>query len=234
MLGGEATDGLAKGESGGHPITGMRRIKRGFPDARARASTASNLRKPAAPWWAGRFPFMGLSARIEKHQCITLLSGHYGRQIMRVSDILKVKGNTLFTVTPDTTLHDAVNAMAEHDIGSLVVMEYGDLVGMLTFREIMLTLSKNGGSVGTSTIRKVMDDHPLTCTPETDVNEVRRMMLEHHVRYLPVLESRTLMGVISFYDVAKAVVEEQGFENRMLKAYIRDWPEEQQEQQPAR
>ena len=70
-----------------------------------------------------------------------------------------------------------------------------------------------------------MDDHPLTCTPETDVNEVRRMMLEHHVRYLPVMESRTLMGVISFYDVAKAVVEEQGFENRMLKAYIRDWPE---------
>src|SRR6202012_3104282 len=145
---------------------------------------------------------------------------------MRVSDILKVKGNTLFTVTPDTTLHDAVNAMAEHDIGSLVVMEYGDLVGMLTFREIILTLSENGGSVGTSTIRKVMDDPPLTCTPETDVNEVRRMMLEHHVRYLPVMESRTLMGVISFYDVAKAVVEEQGFENRMLKAYIRDWPEE--------
>jgi CBS domain-containing protein len=153
---------------------------------------------------------------------------------MRVSDILKVKGNTLFTVTPDTTLREAVDAMAEHDIGSLVVMEYGDLVGMLTFREIILTLSKNGGSVGTSTIRKVMDDHPLTCTPETDVNEVRRMMLEHHVRYLPVMESRTLMGVISFYDVAKAVVEEQGFENRMLKAYIRDWPEEQQEQQPAR
>ena len=96
---------------------------------------------------------------------------------MRVSDILKVKGNTLFTVTPDTTLHDAVNTMAEHDIGSLVVMEYGDLVGMLTFREIILTLSKHGGSLGTSTIRKLMDDHPLTCTPETDVNEVRRMML---------------------------------------------------------
>ena len=104
---------------------------------------------------------------------------------MRVSDILKVKGNMLFTVTPDTPLHDAVNTMAEHDIGSLVVMEYGDLVGMLTFREIIVTLNNNGGSVGT-TIRKVMDDHPLTCTPETDVNEVRRMMLEHHVRYLPV------------------------------------------------
>jgi CBS domain-containing protein len=56
---------------------------------------------------------------------------------------------------------------------------------------------------------------------------VRRMMLEHHARYLPVMENRTLMGVISFYDVAKAVVEEQTFENRMLKAYIRDWPEDE-------
>jgi len=61
------------------------------------------------------------------------------------------------------------------------------------------------------------------------VNEVRRMMLEHHVRYLPVMEKNVLMGVISFYDVAKAVVEEQGFENKMLKAYIRDWPEQQEE-----
>lgn len=147
---------------------------------------------------------------------------------MRVSDILKVKGNTLFTVTPETPLADAVDTMAEHDIGSLVVMEYGDLVGMLTFREIINTISKNGGTVGGSTIRKVMDDHPLTCTPETDVDEVRRMMLEHHVRYLPVMDSRSLMGVISFYDVAKAVVEAQGFENKLLKAYIRDWPEEEQ------
>jgi CBS domain-containing protein len=153
---------------------------------------------------------------------------------MKVSDILKVKGNTLFTVTPDTSLHEAVDTMAEHDIGSLVVMEYGELVGMLTFREIIMTLHRNAGSVGTSSIRKVMDDHPITCTPETEVNEIRRMMLEHHVRYLPVLESRTLMGVISFYDVAKAVVEEQGFENRMLKAYIRDWPEEEQEQRETR
>jgi CBS domain-containing protein len=145
---------------------------------------------------------------------------------MRVSDILKVKGNALFTVTPDTPLSEAVDAMAAHDIGSLVVMEYGDLVGMLTFREIIVTLRDNGGTVGTTSIRKIMDDHPLTCTPETDVNEVRRMMLEHHARYLPVMEKRSLMGVISFYDVARAVVEEQGFENRMLKAYIRDWPEE--------
>ncbi|KVA74541.1 CBS domain-containing protein [Burkholderia ubonensis] len=147
---------------------------------------------------------------------------------MRVSDILKVKGNTLFTVTPGTPLREAVDTMAEHDIGSLVVMEYGDLVGMLTFREIILRLRENGGAIGEVQVRKVMDE-PLTCTPETDVNEVRRMMLERHARYMPVLDKKVLMGVISFYDVAKTVVEAQSFENRMLKAYIRDWPEPESE-----
>ena len=73
----------------------------------------------------------------------------------------------------------------------------------------------------------VMDEAPLTCTPETEIDEVRRMMLGRHARYMPVMTQRTLMGVISFYDVAKAVVDSQDFENRMLKAYIRDWPAEQ-------
>ena len=144
---------------------------------------------------------------------------------MKVADILRVKGNTLFTVTPDTPLAHAVGLMAEQDIGSVVVMEYGELVGMLTFREVIGRLHGNSYAVGEIRVRKVMDDSPLTVTPGTDVMEVRRLMLERHARYLPVLDGRALAGVISFYDVAKAVLEEQSFENRMLKAYIRDWPE---------
>ena len=144
---------------------------------------------------------------------------------MKVTDILRVKGNTLFTVSPDEPLARAAQTMAEMDIGSLVVMEHGDLVGMLTFREVIQAVVANGGSVGERIVRTVMDDAPLTCTPETEIDEVRRMMLQRHARYMPVLEQRTLMGVISFYDVAKTVVEAQDFENRMLKAYIRDWPE---------
>ena len=145
---------------------------------------------------------------------------------MKVSDILRVKGGTLYSANPDQTLGSALNLMAELDIGSLVVMEHGDLVGMLTFREAIVAVVKNGGGVGTSIVRNVMDDAPLTCTPQTDMDEVRRMMLLRHARYMPVLEQRTLMGVISFYDVAKAVVDAQDFENKMLKAYIRDWPVE--------
>jgi CBS domain-containing protein len=145
---------------------------------------------------------------------------------MKVSEILQVKGDILYTVSPDTALADAVATMHEHDIGSLVVMEYGDLVGMLTFREVIEALAQNGGSVGTGTVRRHMDDGPITVTPDTEVNEVRRIMLEKHARYLPVMNARTLLGVISFYDVARAVLEAQSFENRMLKAYIRDWPGE--------
>jgi CBS domain-containing protein len=143
---------------------------------------------------------------------------------MKVSDILRIKGNTLFTVEPQTRLDEALGIMAERDIGSLVVMSHGDLVGMLTFREVIVAVTSNQMKVGDKVVRTVMDDAPLTCTPETDLDEVRRMMLERHARYLPVVDKRTLMGVVSFYDVAKAVVENQDFENKMLKAYIRDWP----------
>ena len=146
---------------------------------------------------------------------------------MKVSDILRVKGGTLFTASPEEALAVGLKTMADRDIGSLVVMDHGELVGMLTFREVIAAVVKNGGTVGNSTIRSVMDDHPLTCTPETEIDEVRRMMLERHARYMPVMDQRTLMGVISFYDVAKAVVDSQDFENRMLKAYIRDWPVEE-------
>ena len=144
---------------------------------------------------------------------------------MKVSDILRVKGNTLYTAQPDQSLADAVSFMAEKDLGSLVVMDKGAVTGMLTFREVIQKVVANGGQVGSASVSQAMDARPLTCTPDTEIDEVRRMMLERHCRYMPVIDGAMLMGVISFYDVAKAVVDAQNFENKMLKAYIRDWPE---------
>lgn len=143
---------------------------------------------------------------------------------MKVSDILQVKGSVLYTVAPDTALQTAILVMSEHDIGSLVVMDYDKLIGMLTFRELIQTLAKHHGNLEGLTVRSVMSTEPLTCAMETELDEVRRIMLAQHARYLPVMDQQVLMGVISFYDVAKAVVEAQDFENTMLKAYIRDWP----------
>ena len=152
---------------------------------------------------------------------------------MQVKEVLRVKGNTLYTVAPESHLSEAVITMADQDIGSLVVMDHGELVGMLTFREVIQAIVRNGGTLGDTRVQGVMDDHPLTCTPETDLDEVRRIMLGRHARYTPVVSDRTLMGVISFYDVARAVVDSQDFENRMLKAYIRDWPVESRDELPS-
>lgn len=152
---------------------------------------------------------------------------------MRVRDILRIKGNALYTISSTESLTTAIETMSERDIGSLVVVDHGSLSGILTFREIIKVLASNGGKLGLARVGGAMDDAAVTCTPETDVSEVRRIMLEKHARYIPVVDGEVLMGVISFYDVAKAVLEKQKFENKMLKAYIRDWPVEADDQASA-
>ncbi len=149
--------------------------------------------------------------------------------MLKVSEILRVKGDTLYTATPDMAVAQAIEVMGEQDIGSLVVMESGMLAGMLTFREIIRHLKTTDGAVGETTVRAIMDDAPVSVTPNTSADEVQRLMLEKHARYIPVMDGPTLMGVISFYDMAQAIVAAQKFENNMLKAYIRDWPTDQGE-----
>ena len=144
--------------------------------------------------------------------------------MLKVSEVLKVKGHTLFTATPETLVTQALETMSAHDIGSLVIMQQGQLVGMLTFREIIRYLSKNQGTVGDVVIGSLMEQQPVSVSPDTLATEVQRLMLAHHSRYVPVMDGEMLLGVISFYDMAQAIAAAQKFENSMLKAYIRDWP----------
>ena len=146
---------------------------------------------------------------------------------MKVSDILRVKGNTLYTVSPEEPLAHAIDIMAHKDIGSLVVMDHGQMAGMLTFAEVLEALAQRQGQLGDLKVSEIYVRDPLIATPHLDVMELRRSMVERHQRYVPVQEGATLLGVISFHDVAKAVYEEQSFENRMLKSYIKSWPDEE-------
>jgi CBS domain-containing protein len=146
---------------------------------------------------------------------------------MQVREIIKLKGGTLYTATPQQSLASAIDTMAELDMGSLVVMSEGKMAGMLTFREVMLALKEHASSPNGLTVNDVMVKSPVTAFPDMEANDLRRLMIEKHSRYLPVLDGDMLMGVISFLDVAKAVLEEQSFENKMLKSYIKNWPDEQ-------
>ncbi len=147
---------------------------------------------------------------------------------MLVSEILRVKGSTLYTATADMGVTDAVHSMAENDIGSLVVMERGVLVGMLTFRELIKVLDEKGADMASLNVGTIMERDPLTADPHMDVQMLRKSMLDRHARYIPVMEGSMLLGVLSFHDVAKAVYEEQSFENKMLKSYIKNWPDEEE------
>jgi len=145
---------------------------------------------------------------------------------MLVSEILRIKGNALFTTAPGGSVLDAVKIMAQHDIGSLVVMDHGKMIGMLTFAEVLEALAKRGGALGDLKVSEIQVDDPLTATTGLDVMELRRRMLDRHARYVPVVDGPMLLGVISFHDVAKAVYDEQSFEVRMLKSYIKSGVEE--------
>ena len=143
---------------------------------------------------------------------------------MQVKEILRVKGNRLISAEPGSSAVDAVKTMAEQNLGSLVVLDQGRMSGMLTFHELLAALAKHDGALGELKVNEIMVKDPVTATPDMEVNDLRRTMLDSGARYLPVMQDGKLLGVISFRDVAKAVLEEQDFENKMLKGYIKNWP----------
>jgi CBS domain-containing protein len=143
---------------------------------------------------------------------------------MQVKEILRVKGNRLVSIEPSGRAVDAVARMASENLGSLVVMEQGRMVGLLTFHELLRAIASKGGTLGEMRVADMMVRDPVVAEPDMEVNDLRRTMLESGARYLPVIQESRLLGVISFRDVAKAVLEEQDFENKMLKGYIKNWP----------
>src|SRR6185295_1395660 len=146
---------------------------------------------------------------------------------MIVRDIVKMKGGTVYSIAPQGLVSDAVGMMVGKDIGSLVVLEGAKLAGMLTFREVLNALEAHQGSLSGLKVEDIMLKNPVCGSPEDSLESLRELMNKEHIRYLPVKEGEQLLGVISFHDVANAVIKETSFHNRLLKNYIKNWPEEE-------
>lgn len=99
---------------------------------------------------------------------------------MQVREIIRLKGGTLYTATPQQALSAAIDTMAELDMGSLVVMQDGKMAGMLTFREVMLALKQHGSKLDGVSVGDVMVTCPVTAYPDMEANELRRLMIEKH------------------------------------------------------
>jgi CBS domain-containing protein len=95
---------------------------------------------------------------------------------------------------------------------------------MLTFREVLQGLDAQGGNLGDLRAASLMVADPVCGSPDDSIEHLREVMTQKHIRYLPVKDGEKLLGVISFHDVAKSVIKETSFENKLLKRYIKNWP----------
>lgn len=139
--------------------------------------------------------------------------------------MLTVKSDEVCDIDPVQTVADAISQMVAHDVGSLVVRQDGVMVGLLTERDVLRGISKLGSSFVAHKVSEMMVTEPIIGSPTDTVDYVRGVMTENRVSHLPVMEGDSLLGIISFHDVARACLNAADFENQLLKRYIKHWPE---------
>ncbi|HEX7408334.1 MAG TPA: CBS domain-containing protein [Candidatus Binatia bacterium] len=137
-----------------------------------------------------------------------------------VGDIIKKKGNHVWSVTPGTTVYDTLKLMAEHDIGAVVVLEEGRPVGIFSERDYARQVILKGRTSKDTPVREVMVSRVVFVRPEQSIEECMAVMTDKRVRHLPVLERGTLSGMLSIGDVVKETISEKEFIIEQLANYI--------------
>lgn len=137
-----------------------------------------------------------------------------------VIELLRVKGHQYWSVTPDTTVFDALKLMAEKNIGVLLVLEGDVLVGLLSERDYARKVILKGKSSKDTLVKEIMSEKVIYVEPEQTVEECMALMTDKRVRHLPVFEGDKLIGIISIGDVVKAIISEQEFIIEQLEHYI--------------
>jgi CBS domain-containing protein len=140
---------------------------------------------------------------------------------MRISDVLRVKGTQIVTVTPDTRVRRLLAVLAEHRIGAVVVSGNGTSVdGIASERDIVRALAERGAAVLSEPVTAIYTAQVRTVTPQTSLEEVMRMMTVHRVRHAPVVADGGLAGIVSIGDVVKSRIDELETERAALTGYI--------------
>ena len=144
---------------------------------------------------------------------------------MRIREILTLKSDTIYSVAPTDSVESAVAKLVELGVGSLVVLKNGEMVGLLTERDVMQGMVKRGCARKEAQVSPLMVTEPVVADADDSVDYARDVMTKSHISHLPILDSNKLFGIISFHDVARACLKEANFENSLLKRYIKHWPE---------
>ena len=137
-----------------------------------------------------------------------------------VSDLLKSKGHQVWSVIPDQAVYDALKLMADKNIGALLVLDKDRLVGIFSERDYARKVILKGKSSKNIPVKEIMSSEVVYVRPEQTIQDCMALMTDRHIRHLPVLEGKQLVGMVSIGDVVGSIIFEQGFEIKQLETYI--------------
>lgn len=135
--------------------------------------------------------------------------------------LLEGKGSAVHSVMADASVFEALGIMAERNVGALVVMDADHLAGIFSERDYARKVVLKNKFSRDTTVREIMTPNPILVTPESEVRECMRLMTDHQVRHLPVVENDRLIGIISIGDVVKWIIEDQADSIQFLEKYIK-------------
>ena len=141
-----------------------------------------------------------------------------------IRDILSYKGSAVWTVLPDATVFQAIQLMAEKNVGALLVTKNDKLIGIISERDYTRKVALKGRSSKETTVHEILSEKVISVTPGHSVDECLRLMTEHRVRHLPVLEGEKVLGVISIGDLVNRIISAQHSAIHQLETYITGYP----------
>ncbi|WP_276502134.1 CBS domain-containing protein [Terrimonas pollutisoli] len=137
-----------------------------------------------------------------------------------VRNILQTKGNAVYTVSPESSVYEALEELENNNLGSLVVVDNGKLIGIFTERDYARKIILKGRSSRETHVKDIMTERPLFVSPDTSIDACMQLMSSKFVRHLPVIDNDQLVGVISIGDVVKYIINEKDFIIENLEHYI--------------
>jgi CBS domain-containing protein len=141
-----------------------------------------------------------------------------------IGEILHIKGNTVWTVSPDIMVFDAIQLMADKNIGALLVTESDKLVGIISERDYTRKVALKGKSSKQTAVREIITGQVIHVDPDTTVEECMRLMTDHRIRHLPVLAEGKILGVVSIGDLVNWIISAQHSTIQQLQTYIAGYP----------
>jgi CBS domain-containing protein len=138
----------------------------------------------------------------------------------KIDSILSIKDTRIWSMGPEETVYDAIALMADKGIGALLVISGGELVGVISERDYARKIILHGRHSKDTLIREIMTTSPMTVTPEHTIDDCMRIMTQHRIRHLPVLDQGALVGVISIGDLVNAIIAAQAHTIHQLHTYI--------------